>query len=137
MILIRLLNVGLRGATLLLKFVLLFSLARLLEPGQVGLYGLLAATVLYMAGVAGLGYSLYATREIAAADVDERTPIIRDQAVFCVLAYVFVLPLSSMEYGEPSGPHPLERGHGFRLGLGMAPERFPEALEAIERVTRG
>lgn len=94
MILIRLLNVGLRGATLLLKFVLLFSLARLLEPGQVGLYGLLAATVLYMAGVAGLGYSLYATREIAAADVDERTPIIRDQAVFCALAYVLVLPLS-------------------------------------------
>lgn len=52
-------------------------------------------------------------------------------------AGVFVLPLSAMEHGEPSGPHPLERGHGFRLGLGMSPERFPEALEAIERVTRG
>jgi N-succinyldiaminopimelate aminotransferase len=52
-------------------------------------------------------------------------------------AGVFVLPLSSMEHGEPSGTHPLERGHGFRLGLGMSPERFPEALEAIERVTRG
>ncbi|WP_257454368.1 pyridoxal phosphate-dependent aminotransferase [Archangium lipolyticum] len=50
-------------------------------------------------------------------------------------AGVFVLPLSSMEHGDPAGTHPLERGHGFRLGLGMHPERFPEALEAIERVT--
>ena len=51
-------------------------------------------------------------------------------------AGVFVLPLSSMEHGDPSGSHPLERGHGFRLGLGMSPERFPDALGAIERVTR-
>jgi aspartate/methionine/tyrosine aminotransferase len=50
-------------------------------------------------------------------------------------AGVFILPLSAMEHGDPSGPHPLERGHGFRLGLGMSPECFPEALEAIERVT--
>jgi aspartate/methionine/tyrosine aminotransferase len=52
-------------------------------------------------------------------------------------AGVFILPLSSMEHGDPSGSHPLERGHGFRLGLGMSPERFPDALAAIERVTRG
>jgi N-succinyldiaminopimelate aminotransferase len=52
-------------------------------------------------------------------------------------AGVFVLPLSAMEHGEPGGAHPLERGHGFRLGLGLGPERFPEALEAIERATRG
>ncbi|MFP2911688.1 aminotransferase class I/II-fold pyridoxal phosphate-dependent enzyme [Pyxidicoccus sp. 3LFB2] len=50
-------------------------------------------------------------------------------------AGVFVLPLSAMEVGEPQGTHPLERGYGFRLGLGMAPERFAEALEAIERAT--
>lgn len=48
---------------------------------------------------------------------------------------VFVLPLSAMEAGSPQGTHPLERGHGFRLGLGMAAARFPEALEAIERAT--
>jgi N-succinyldiaminopimelate aminotransferase len=52
-------------------------------------------------------------------------------------AGVFVLPLSSMEHGEATGAHPLERGQGFRLGLGMHPDRFPEALEAIERATRG
>ncbi len=48
---------------------------------------------------------------------------------------VFVLPLSAMEAGSPDGAHPLEKGHGFRLGLGMAAERFPEALVAIERAT--
>lgn len=51
-------------------------------------------------------------------------------------AGVFVLPLSAMEHGEPSATHPLERGQGFRLGLGMHPALFPEALEAMERVTR-
>ena len=90
----RLLNIGLRGGTLALKFVLLFSLARLLEPADVGMYGLLAATVLFTAGVAGLGYSLYATRELAAADPGLRTPIIRDHALFCILAYGVVGPLS-------------------------------------------
>ena len=104
MILIRLLNIGMRGATLLLKFVLLFSLARLLEPSQVGLYGLFAAVALFLAGVAGLGYSMYATREIAAADVDRRTAIIRDQAVFCVLAYVLVLPLSLLLFFSETLP---------------------------------
>ncbi|NTX36083.1 pyridoxal phosphate-dependent aminotransferase [Myxococcus sp. CA051A] len=50
-------------------------------------------------------------------------------------AGVFVLPLSAMEVGEPHGAHPLERGHGFRLGLGAAPAHFAEALEVIERAT--
>ncbi|WP_426749598.1 aminotransferase class I/II-fold pyridoxal phosphate-dependent enzyme [Myxococcus sp. Y35] len=50
-------------------------------------------------------------------------------------AGVFVLPLSAMEAGAPEGAHPLERGYGFRLGLGISPERFPEALEAMERAT--
>ncbi|AKF80235.1 aminotransferase class I [Myxococcus fulvus 124B02] len=48
---------------------------------------------------------------------------------------VFVLPLSAMEVGDPNGSHPLERGHGFRLGLGAAPAHFSEALAVIERAT--
>jgi N-succinyldiaminopimelate aminotransferase len=48
---------------------------------------------------------------------------------------VFVLPLSAMEAGSPEGTHPLARGQGFRLGLGIEPERFPEALDALERAT--
>ena len=52
-------------------------------------------------------------------------------------AGVFVLPLSAMEHGDAAGAHPLERGHGFRLGVGIQPERFADALETLERVTRG
>ncbi|QRK08664.1 pyridoxal phosphate-dependent aminotransferase [Archangium violaceum] len=51
-------------------------------------------------------------------------------------AGVFVLPLSAMEHGDPAGAHPLERGHGFRLGLGMSPDHFPEALDALETAAR-
>jgi O-antigen/teichoic acid export membrane protein len=127
MIPIRLLNIGMRGATLLLKFALLFLLARLLEPEQVGMYGLLAAAVLYTAGVAGLGYSMYATREVAAAEIDERTRIIRDQAVFCAIAYVLILPLSLLLFVSETLPWTLA-GWFFAL---MVLEHFGIEVERI------
>lgn len=50
----RLINLNLRTVTLLSKFALIFVLAKLLEPAEVGLYGLLAATVAL--GFMALGY---------------------------------------------------------------------------------
>jgi hypothetical protein len=47
---IRLINISLRGMTLVSKFLLIFFLAGFLEPKELGLYGLLAATI---------GYSMY------------------------------------------------------------------------------
>lgn len=41
----RLLNLVLRGTTLVSKFALLFVLAKFLEPLEVGLYGLFSATI--------------------------------------------------------------------------------------------
>lgn len=51
-------------------------------------------------------------------------------------AGVFVLPLSAMEHGSPSGRHPLDRGHGFRMGVGIAPLQMSEALQAMEDALR-
>ncbi|MFE8596257.1 aminotransferase class I/II-fold pyridoxal phosphate-dependent enzyme [Archangium violaceum] len=97
------------------------TLASFLERAQ-GVYGVAPAGGLVTSiGVRGVA----STREFEA----------KLQALGA--AGVFVLPLSAMEYGEPSGSHPLERGHAFRLGLGIAPELFPEALETLERVTLG
>ena len=88
----RIFNVGLRGLTLAMKFVLLFALGRMLEPTQVGLYGLMFAAVTYGAGIAGFGFCKYANREVAALDDASRTVLLRDQAVFYALAYIAVLP---------------------------------------------
>lgn len=50
-------------------------------------------------------------------------------------ASVFVLPLEAMEVGAMSegGSHPLERGQGFRLGLGAEADTFAEALRTMEQ----
>lgn len=75
-----------------MKFVLLFVLARVLEPVEVGLYGLMFAAVTYGAGIAGLGFCKFANREVAALDDASRTVLLRDQAVFYALAYLAVVP---------------------------------------------
>lgn len=89
----RLLNLSLRGATLLSKFVLIFVLAKLLEPAEVGLYGLLAATVGYCLFVLGLEFYTYSMRELIASPSHTRMGILRDQVIFYLLSYAMFLPL--------------------------------------------
>lgn len=46
---------------------------------------------------------------------------------------VFVLPLTTMEFSRfKIGDSPLEKGEGFRLGLGIHPQAFKEALNSLE-----
>lgn len=90
----RVLNTGLRGVTLVLKFVLLFSLARFLEPGDVGLYGLVFATVTYTQHALGLDFYAYANRELIAADPHTWTVFLRDQGILYLIAYAAILPFS-------------------------------------------
>lgn len=90
---LKVINVGLRGSTLLSKFALLFFLAYFLEPTSVALYGLVAATVAY--SIYGLGFDFYSysTREILGTTSDQWMRLIRDQGVFFVLMYLLVLPV--------------------------------------------
>lgn len=90
---LKVVNVGLRGSTLLSKFSLLFFLAYFLEPSSVALYGLVAATVAY--SIYGLGFDFYSysTRELLGTTSDQWMRLIRDQGVFFVLMYLLVLPL--------------------------------------------
>jgi O-antigen/teichoic acid export membrane protein len=88
----RLLNVALRGVTLIAKFLLLFALARVLDPSEVGLFGLVFATVTYVLYAIGLDFYAYANRELAGAEPPARTALMRDQAVFYCISYAVVLP---------------------------------------------
>lgn len=89
----RLLNLSLRGATLVSKFALIFMLAKFLEPAEVGLYGLLAATVFYVLMALGFDFYTFATRELILADRRLWAGMLRDQSVFYGIVYSVLLPL--------------------------------------------
>lgn len=97
---VRLLNVLLRGATLLCKFVLIFFLAKFLEPNDVGLYGLLAGTIGYALFAVGFEFYTYSTRELIGSDSRQWLRLIRDQSVFFIFTYLLVLPFSLMAFVE-------------------------------------
>lgn len=91
--LFRITNIGLRGVTLLSKFLLIFILARFLEPTEVALYGLVVATVGYSLYGLGFDFYSYSTREILGTRKEEWARLLRDQAVFFGIVYCFVIPL--------------------------------------------
>ncbi|WP_416137049.1 lipopolysaccharide biosynthesis protein [Halomonas sp. HK25] len=91
--LVRLVNLGLRGLTLLAKFSLLFVLAYFLDPMDVALYGLVVATIAYSLFGLGFDFYSYSTRELLGSSSDQWARLLRDQSVFFGLVYALVLPL--------------------------------------------
>lgn len=90
---IRLVNIGLRGSSLLAKFLLIFLLAYYLAPKEVAVYGLLVATISYSIYVIGFDFYVYTTRELLGSRSDEWLRLLRDQSVFTVIVYSIILPL--------------------------------------------
>lgn len=91
--LVRLTNIALRGMTLGSKFVLIFVLAKLLEPAEVGLYGLLTVTIGYVLMALGFDFYTYATRELINTERKDWGALLRDQGAFYGITYVVILPL--------------------------------------------
>lgn len=89
----RLINVGLRGLTLLSKFLLIFFLAKFLPADAVGVYGLLSAGIGYGIYVLGGEFYNFANRELIGSERSAWLRLIRDQAVLYSLLYVLFLPL--------------------------------------------
>jgi O-antigen/teichoic acid export membrane protein len=89
----RLVNLSLRAATLVSKFALIFVLAKFLEPTEVGLYGLLSATVFYVLMALGFDFYTFASRELIVTDRRNWAGMLRDQGVFYGITYSALLPL--------------------------------------------
>jgi O-antigen/teichoic acid export membrane protein len=89
----RLLNLLLRAGTLASKFALIFFLARVLEPVDVGLFGLFFATVSYAVSFIGAEFYIYSTREIITHKDYERVGMLRDHGVLLSVIYAIMLPL--------------------------------------------
>ncbi|WP_133511737.1 lipopolysaccharide biosynthesis protein [Candidatus Thiosymbion oneisti] len=89
---LRVANVALRGFAMGSKFVLIFVLARLLEPAELGLYGLFAITVRFGTLLIGGDYYIYAQRELLSEDRQRWSFVLQHQAIATGLLYLALLP---------------------------------------------
>ncbi len=83
---------GLRISTLVLRSVLIFVLARYLDPVDVGLYGLMTVTISYVLFPLGLDFYAYATRELIREPVARRRVFLRSQVALTAVLYVLIGP---------------------------------------------
>lgn len=91
--LMRVANVILRGITLLSKFILIFCLAKFLEPVELGIYGLIVATVSYALYFLGFDFYIFTSREILKLDCAEWGGLLKSQVALSLLLYLIFLPL--------------------------------------------
>lgn len=110
---IKALNVAIRGTTLGCRFLFIFFLAKLLTPSEVGLYGLVTATVGYALFLVGLDFYTYTTRELGAHERSVWGGLVRNQAALSLVLYILVLPALSLIFA--TGLLPWELAPWFLL----------------------
>lgn len=89
----RLLNVGLRSATLGTRFLFIFFLAKYLDPASVGYYGLFTATVGYAMYFVGLDFYTYVSREIVKTPAHQRGQLLKGQLALSGVLYLAFAPV--------------------------------------------
>lgn len=90
---VRLLNLALRLSTLGFRFLLVFILARFLEPAEVGLYGLFTVTVQLALYLVGMDFYTYSSREVLSRPVGLRGGPVKAHAAVNALAYAGLGPV--------------------------------------------
>lgn len=80
-------NSSLRAATIGIKAVLVIALAVWLGPSQLGVYGLIAATVTLTTYIYGLDFYTFTIREISTGNLDDVRFRVRDQ--FLLFAFIY------------------------------------------------
>jgi len=89
----RLFNLSLRGGGMMGKFLLIFFLARILPPEEVGMYGLFTATVSYALFLLGVDFYTYSGRAMLQAEKNIWPAMLRDQVVVFICSYLVLFPL--------------------------------------------
>lgn len=90
---LQVINVALRGLTLVCKFLLVFFLAKLMDSKDVGMYGLLSATIGYFIYVVGFEFYTFSNREMIGSCPSSWLGMMKDQLVLYCLVYLAVLPI--------------------------------------------
>jgi O-antigen/teichoic acid export membrane protein len=94
----RLFNLCMRGAGMVGKFLLIFFLARILPPEEVGIYGLFTVTVSYALYLLGLDFYTYSGRGMLHDEKKMWPAMLRDQAVLFACSYLVVFPLLGLVF---------------------------------------
>ena len=100
----RLLNLGLRSATLGTRFLFIFFLAKYLDPASVGYYGIFTATVGYAVYFIGLDFYTYVSREILKTPTEQRGKLLKSQAALSGVLYVALLPVAIVLLAQAGWP---------------------------------
>lgn len=129
----RLLNLALRAATLGSKFLLIFFLARFLEPAELGLYGLLVVTVGYSLYLLGFDFYTYTTRELLKHDPAEWGGLLKSQIALSFLLYSIFLPLLLLIFVKGLLPWALAPWFFILLILEHLSQELGRLLVAISR----
>lgn len=92
-VLLRVLNIGIRGGTVLGRFMLIIFLAKFLPKSELGKFGVFVATVLLCVLLVSFEFNKYMYRELFAHGKDVRAKILNThlKAVLCL--YFFSVPL--------------------------------------------
>lgn len=91
-------NVALRMFTLASRFLLVFFLAKFLTPSELGLYGLLTATIRYSLYIVGLDFYTYTTRELIEHDCKSWGRLFKNQVVLSLFLYLLTFPLLGLVF---------------------------------------
>lgn len=88
-----LINLSIRALTLLGKFILLFYMAKFLNPEEVGVYGLLVVLVSYSLYAVGFDFYTFSTRELVLKDKKDWGGFLKSQGCLVFFAYIIILPI--------------------------------------------
>ena len=89
-----LVSLFIRAITIVSKSLLILFLARLLDPIQVGMFGLMVASVSFLVLIAGGDYYVYSHRELINRTNESKTFVIQHHFFAIVIIYlIFIIPL--------------------------------------------
>lgn len=88
-----LINLSIRGLTLLGKFILLFYMAKYLSTQELGVYGLIVVIISYSFYLVGLDFYTYSTRELVVRPKSEWGGYIKKQGQLILVTYAVFLPV--------------------------------------------
>jgi len=90
----RLLNISIRGISMLSRFLLIIVLAKLLTPADLGIFGLLVAGIGFAVLFVGFDYYSYSNREILSVKKEHWVRIIYNQIYAYVPLYLLFIPIA-------------------------------------------
>ena len=89
----KIINIFLRGTTLLSKVILFIFLAKYFEPDQVGLFGLIIASIAFGVYAVGFDFYTYSTRELLKYNKKKWGYFLKSQCLLHIILYLITFPL--------------------------------------------